>query len=79
MKQFINYETMITPGIVKVLSWIGMVVALIVGLLGITVDPLTGIGTAILGPVAVRIYAEILLIIFEIHKTLTQIRDGKSD
>ena len=79
MKQFINYETMITPGIVKVLSWIGMVVALIVGLLGIAVDPLTGIGTAILGPVAVRIYAEILLIIFEIHKTLTQIRDGKSD
>ncbi len=79
MKQFINYETMITPGIVKVLSWIGMVVALIVGLLGITVDPLTGIGTAILGPVAVRIYAEILLIIFEINKTLTQIRDGKSD
>ena len=79
MKQFINYETMITPGIVKVLSWIGMVVALIVGLLGITVDPLTGIGTAILGPVAVRIYAEILLIIFEIHKTLTQIRDGKSN
>ena len=79
MKQFINYETMITPGIVKVLSWIGMVVALIVGLLGITVDPLTGIGTAILGPVAVRIYAEILLIIFEIHKTLTEIRDGKSN
>lgn len=79
MKQFINYETMITPGIVKVLSWIGMVVALIVGLLGIAVDPLTGIGTAILGPVAVRIYAEILLIIFEIHKTLTEIRDGKSN
>ena len=79
MKQFINYETMITPGIVKVLSWIGMVVALIVGLLGIAVDPLTGMGTAILGPVAVRIYAEILLIIFEIHKTLTEIRDGKSN
>ena len=79
MTQFINYETMITPGIVKVLSWIGMVVALIVGLLGIAVDPLTGIGTAILGPVAVRIYAEILLIIFEIHKTLTEIRDGKSN
>ena len=79
MKQFINYEYMITPGVVKILSYIGMVVALIVGLLGIAVDPLTGIGTAILGPVAVRIYAEILLIIFEIHKTLTEIRDGKSN
>ena len=79
MKQFINYETMITPGIVKVLSWIGMLVALIVGLLGITVDPLTGIGTAILGPIVVRVYAEIVLIIFQINKTLTQIRDGKSN
>ena len=79
MKQFINYEYMITPGVVKILSYIGMLVALVVGLLGITVDPLTGIGTAILGPIVVRIYAEILLIIFEIQKTLTQIRDGKSD
>jgi len=79
MKKFINYETMITPGIVKILSWIGMVVALVVGLLGITVDPLTGIGTAILGPIVVRVYAEILLVIFEINKTLTEIRDGKSN
>ena len=79
MKQFINYEYMITPGVVKILSYIGMLVALVVGLLGIAVDPLTGIGTAILGPFVVRIYAEILLIIFEIQKTLTQIRDGKSN
>jgi hypothetical protein len=75
MKDFINYETMITPGIVKVLSYIGMVVALIVGLLGIAVEPLTGIGTAILGPIAVRIYAEILLVIFEISKNTKKIAE----
>jgi hypothetical protein len=75
MKDFINYETMITPGIVKVLSYIGMVVALIVGLLGIAVEPLTGIGTAILGPIAVRVYAEILLVIFEISKNTKKIAE----
>ena len=75
MKQFINYETFITPGIVKVLSYIGMVVAFIIGLLGIVVEPLTGIGTAILGPIAVRVYAEVMLIIFEIHTTLKKIAD----
>tara|TARA_B100000287_G_scaffold292338_1_gene275632 strand:- start:3403 stop:3633 length:231 start_codon:yes stop_codon:yes gene_type:complete len=75
MKQFINYETFITPGIVKVLSYIGMVVAFIIGLLGIAVEPLTGIGTAILGPIAVRVYAEVMLIIFEIHTTLKKIAD----
>ena len=75
MKDFINYETMITPGIVKVLSYIGMVVALVVGLIGIAVDPLTGIGTAILGPIVVRIYAEILLVIFEISKNTKKIAE----
>ena len=75
MKQFINYETFITPGIVKVLSYIGMVVAFIIGLLSIAVEPLTGIGTAILGPIAVRVYAEVMLIIFEIHTTLKKIAD----
>ena len=47
MKEFLSYKTMITPGIVKVLSYIGMVIALVVGLIGIAVEPLTGIGTAI--------------------------------
>ena len=75
MKDLINYETMITPGIVKVLSYIGMVVALVVGLIGIAVDPLTGIGTAILGPIVVRIYAEILLVIFEISKNTKKIAE----
>ena len=75
MKEFINYEYMITPGVVKVLSYIGMVVALIVGLLGIAVDPVTGISTAILGPIVVRIYAEILLVIFEINKNTKRIAE----
>jgi hypothetical protein len=75
MKEFLSYKTMITPGIVKVLSYIGMVIALVVGLIGIAVEPLTGIGTAILGPVAVRIYAELMLVIFEINDNLKKLND----
>ena len=75
MKEFINYEYMITPGVVKILSYIGMVVALVVGLLGIVVDPVTGISTAVLGPIVVRIYAEILLVIFEISKNTKKIAE----
>ena len=75
MKEFLNYETMVTPGIVKILSYIGMVVALIAGLLAMAVDPLTGIATAILGPIAVRIYAEVMLIMFEIHGELKKLND----
>ena len=75
MKEFLSYKTMITPGIVKVLSYIGMVIALVVGLIGIAVEPLMGIGTAILGPVAVRIYAELMLVIFEINDNLKKLND----
>jgi len=66
---------MVTPGIVKILSYIGMVVAIITGLFTMTLDPFTGIATVILGPIAVRIYAEVMLIMFEIHGELKKLND----
>ena len=74
MKAFLNYEYMITPGVLKILSYIGMVLAVLVGLFtAFTAEFLTGIGTAILGPIIVRIYAELMLIVFELHKELKKI------
>ena len=74
MKAFLNYEYMITPGVLKIISYIGMVLAVIAGLFtAFTADFLTGIGTAVLGPIIVRIYAELLLVIFEMHKELKKI------
>lgn len=66
---------MITPGILKILSYIAMVVAVIVGLFGIQVDPVAGISTAVLGPIGIRIYAELMLVIFEINNNLKEIRN----
>ena len=74
MKAFLNYEYMITPGVLKILSYIGMVLAVIAGLFtAFTADFFTGIGTAVLGPIVVRIYAELMLIVFELHKELKKI------
>jgi len=74
MKAFLNYEYMITPGVLKILSYIGMVLAVIAGLFtAFTADFIAGIGTAILGPIIVRIYAELMLVIFEMHKELKRI------
>ena len=76
MKAFLNYEYMITPGVLKILSYIGMVLAVIAGLFtAFTADFFTGIGTAVLGPIVVRIYAELMLIVFEVHKELKKIAD----
>ena len=74
MKAFLNYEYMITPGVLKILSYIGMVLAVIAGLFtAFTADFFTGLGTAVLGPIIVRIYAELILIVFELHKELKKI------
>ena len=74
MKAFLNYEYMITPGVLKILSYIGMVLAVIAGLFtAFTADFFTGIGTAVLGPIIVRIYAELMLIVFGLHKELKKI------
>jgi uncharacterized membrane protein len=74
MKEFLNYEYMITPGVLKILSYITMVVAVAVGLFtAFTVSAYEGIAIAVLGPVVVRIYAELMLVLFEIHGELKKI------
>jgi|TARA_R100000008_G_C3586433_1_gene172757 hypothetical protein len=70
MKTFLNYEYMITPGVLKILSYIGMLVVVIMGIMTLSVDSITGISMIVLGPIAVRIYAELMLVVFEIHKEL---------
>ncbi len=61
---------MITPGVLKILSYIGMLVVVIMGIMTLSVDSITGISMIVLGPIAVRIYAELMLVVFEIHKEL---------
>jgi len=62
---------MITPGVLKALSYVTMVVAVAVGLFtAFTADAVGGIAVAVLGPVVVRIYAELMLVVFEIHNEL---------
>ena len=74
MKAFLNYEYMITPGILKILSYIGAVVAIIIGLFtAFTADLFGGLAVAVGGPIVLRIYAELMLVIFQIHTELRTI------
>ena len=74
MKAFLNYEYMITPGILKILSYIGSIIAIIAGVIAaFSADIWTGLATAIGGPIVIRIYAEIMLVIFELHKEVKKI------
>jgi hypothetical protein len=85
MSDFWSFRTMITPVIIEIIFWIGVIVCLIGG--GIMIFSgfsgyhtgqaqtlWTGLGVFFLGPLVVRVYCEILIVFFRINETLTEIK-----
>lgn len=74
---------MITPTIIKILFWIGLALAALTGLFFIIsgiITPfgggamvLTGLLTLVVGPIIVRVYCELLIVIFKMHEALDKI------
>ena len=75
MKELLNYQYMITPGILKILSYVAMVGCVIAGIFTLFVEPISGIGMIVLGPIVARIYTELMLVIFEIHSELKSLNN----
>jgi len=82
MRDFLAFRTMVTPVIIQILFWVGVIVCIISGLvmIGMGVKTLNerlmvkGVLLALLGPLGVRVYCEILIIFFRINETLTEIK-----
>ena len=85
MEDFLNFKKMITPLIIKILFWVGVALAVLSGIASIIGGAndsygggkmvLMGLLTIVLGPLIVRIYCELLIVIFSVNDTLTEIRD----
>lgn len=88
MNDFLAFRKMITPLIIQIIFWIGVAVCVLVGLASIIAgvgnhygggsQVLGGVLVLILGPLAVRVNCELLIIIFRIHDRLVDIRDNTS-
>ena len=84
IKDFLTFRRMITPVIIQIIFWIGVALCVIVGLIDIVrgatadfgggIQVLTGLITLLLGPVFVRVYCEILILMFRMNENLTEIR-----
>lgn len=94
MKRFFNFERMITPVIIKILFWIGLIASAVGGIavfitsfttafsgrrfpaaiFSILLGLLGGILTFALGALITRIYSELLIIVFRINESLTDIK-----
>ncbi|HLS04660.1 MAG TPA: DUF4282 domain-containing protein [Wenzhouxiangella sp.] len=86
MEDYLKFRKMITPLIIQILFWIGVVVSVLVGLVmlfgGIASKyggggmVFSGLLWIVLGPILTRIYCEILIVIFSINDSLADIRSA---
>ena len=86
VSDFLTFRKMITPIIIQVLFWIGAVLCVIAGIIMIAsgVNSRYGGGEMVimgllwlfLGPLLVRIYCEILIVLFRMNETLTDIKQN---
>jgi hypothetical protein len=87
MKDFFAFRTMITPIIIQIIFWVGVAACVVMGIGYMVIGsryyggaaPLYGLMILIFGPLAVRIYCEILIIFFRINETLTEIKHTLED
>jgi hypothetical protein len=88
MEDFLKFKKMITPVIIQIVFWIGVAMCLIYGLVLVAVGVsghgqgglvLVGLLAMLLGPLAVRIYCELLIVLFSINDTLTDIKNKMRD
>jgi len=84
MEDYLTFRKMITPIIIQILFWIGAVGSVLWALFiifsGVTISygggrlVLAGLIMLFLGPIIVRIFCELLVSIFRINETLTEIK-----
>ena len=83
MGDFFSFRRMVTPIVVQIVFWIGIVLIVIGGIgAAVTADNIaTAIGAiamVILGPIVLRIYAEIVIVLFRINESLADINHNTS-
>lgn len=84
INDLLTFRKMITPVIVQAVFWIGAGIAVIAGLIGIGsglsssygggTQVLLGLLILVLGPVVVRIYCELLILLFKMYEALNEVR-----
>lgn len=90
LKHFMSFERMITPVIIKVIFWIGLIITTLAGVITFFGGIIYGVSEGeigmiigslfggpllfLLGVLVLRIYCELLILAFRINETLTDIK-----
>ena len=68
------FDKMIVPTIITFIYWLALAGCVIGGLVTMMGDFLTGLAVLIIGPLLVRIYAELMMVLFKMNEALQEIR-----
>ncbi|GGJ89967.1 hypothetical protein GCM10007063_10770 [Lentibacillus kapialis] len=89
MNEFLSFDKMLTPTIIKIVFWIGIVFSVLSGLgmmvtgansvVGGGFQVIMGLLIIIVGPLLTRVYCELLIIFFKMHESLQEIKKSLSD
>lgn len=81
---FLKFRLMITPVIIQILFWVGAVAMIVIGLVimagsfgyygGGGASFFGGLLIIVFGPIIVRIYCELLILLFRMNETLSEIK-----
>ncbi len=76
MNEFLKFQKMIAPIVIQILFWISIVANVIFAFVTMFGTSFwLGLGILILGPIIIRLYFELLIVIFKIYETLKEIKD----
>jgi hypothetical protein len=76
MDEYLTFRRLITPSLVQIVFWLGLAFTLIIGLgTMFSWSFWQGLAILVLGPLVLRIYCEIVIVLFRINNTLTDMLD----
>jgi hypothetical protein len=83
MQDLLGFEKMVTPIVIRILCFLGLLVVLISGVGALFSGGfrgiLTGFAILIFGAIMVRVYSELLILLFRIHDNLVSINQQMKD
>ena len=79
-QEWLAFDKMITPTIIQIIFWVLAVLVVLSGLFNLFRSGVEGFIVSLLwiviGPIIVRIYCEIIIVLFRIHERLREISDN---
>lgn len=76
MQDYLTFKKMITPMIIQIIFWLGVAATVLMGLYTMfTLSFIHGLIMVLVGPIAVRIWCELVILAFRINENLVEIKN----